>query len=144
MKARLTFVEKYEINSDVFWAKVTWSDETKIELFGRNTSNHVWRKKETAYQPNNTIPMVKFACSTVLLWGCFASNGVGEMEIIEGKMNALKYQNILFRNLLRRAITLQLESKFTFQQDNDPKHKTKSTQKWFQDNSIDVLEWLSQ
>ena len=79
-----------------------------------------------------------------MLWGCFASNGVGEMEIIEGKMNALKYQDILSRNLLRSAIALQLGSKFTFQQDNDPKHTAKSTQKWFQDNSIDVLEWPSQ
>ena len=44
------------------------------------------------------------------------------MEIIEGKMNALKYQDILSINLLRSAITLQLDSKFTFQQDNDQAH----------------------
>ena len=32
-----------------------------------------------------------------MLWGCFAPNVVGEMEIIEEKMNALKYKNILSR-----------------------------------------------
>ena len=89
------------------------------------------------------MPTVKFGGGSVMLCGCFASNGVAEMEIIEGKMNALKYQDILSRNLLRSAVTLQLDSKFTFQQDNDPKHAAKSTQKWSQDNSIDVLEWPS-
>jgi len=32
-----------------------WSDETKIELFGLNSTRHVWRKK-AEYNPKNTIP----------------------------------------------------------------------------------------
>ena len=70
--------------------------------------------------------------------------GFGEMDIIEGKMDALRYRDILSRNLLRSAITLKCCSKFTFLQDNDPKHTAKSTQTWFQDNSIDGLDWPSQ
>ena len=101
------------------------------------------RRKEQPYQPNNTIPTVKFGGGCVMLWGCFASNCVGEMEIKE-IMNALKYQDILSKNLLWREITFKLGSKFTFQHDNDPKHTAKSTQKWFQDNSLDVLKWPRQ
>ena len=69
VKARLNFVEKYENNLDVFYEKIIWSDETKIELFGRNTSTHIWRKKGTAYRPNNTIPTVKFGGGSIILWG---------------------------------------------------------------------------
>ena len=33
---RLKFVDKYPCELDDLWNKVIWSDETKIELFGRN------------------------------------------------------------------------------------------------------------
>ena len=31
--------------------KVMWSDETKIELFGINSTRRVWRKKNAEYNP---------------------------------------------------------------------------------------------
>jgi len=37
--------------------EVMWSDETKIELFGYNSTNHVWRKKNDEYHTKNTIPV---------------------------------------------------------------------------------------
>ena len=36
-----------------------WSDETKIELFGLNSTRRVWRKKKDEYNPKNTIPTMK-------------------------------------------------------------------------------------
>ncbi len=39
--------------------KVLWSDETKIQLFGINSNRHVWRRRNAAYDPKNTIPTVK-------------------------------------------------------------------------------------
>ena len=36
-----------------------WSDETKIELCGINSTRRVWRKRNAEYNPKNTIPTVK-------------------------------------------------------------------------------------
>jgi hypothetical protein len=45
---------------------------------------------------------------------------------------------------MRLVQDLSLGRSFTFQQDNDPKHTLKTTQKWLRDKSLNVLEWPSQ
>ena len=59
-------------------------------------------------------------------------------------MNRAKYREILDENLLQSAQGLRLGQRFTFQQDNDPKHTAKTMQEWLQDESLNVLEGPSQ
>ena len=71
-----------------------------------------------------------------MLSGCFSVAGPGRLIRIQGKMNGAKYREILDENLLQSTRDLRLGRRFTFQQDNDPKHTAKTTQEWF----WDVLE----
>ena len=48
------------------------------------------------------------------------------------------------KNLLQCTQDLRLGRRFTFHQDNDPKHTAKTTQEWLWDKSLKVLEWPSQ
>ncbi len=105
--------------------KILWSDETKIELFGLNSKRYVWRKSGTAHHLSNTVQN-----SEAWWWqhhavGVFSAAGTGRLVAIEGKMNAAKYRDILDENLLQSAQDLRLGRRFTFQQDNDPKHTAK-------------------
>jgi hypothetical protein len=59
-----------------------------------------------------------------MLWGCFSAAVTGRLVRIKGKMNGAKNREILDENLLQR---------FTFQQDNNPKHAAKTTQEWLRD-----------
>ena len=79
-----------------------------------------------------------------MFWGCFNSRGPGALVRIDGIINSTKYQAILAENLVPSARRLGLGRRWTFQQDNDPKHTSRSTQKWFCDNKIKVLQWPSQ
>ncbi len=124
--------------------RILWSDETKIELFGLNSKRYVWRKPGTAHHLSNTVPTVKHGGGSIMLWGCFSAAGTGRLVAIEGKMNAAKYWDILDENLLQSAQDLRLGRRFTFQQDNDPKHTAKITKEWLHNNSVTVLEWPSQ
>ncbi len=68
----------------------------------------------------------------------------GRLVRVDGKLNGAKYIDILNENLFHSAQDLRLGRRFTFQQDNDPKHTAKATQEWLRDNSVNVLEWPSQ
>ena len=79
-----------------------------------------------------------------MVWGCLSTAGTGKLVRIEGTMDGAKYRRILDENLLESAMNLKLGRRFTFQQDNDPKHKAKSTLEWLNKKKINVLEWPSQ
>ena len=42
-------------------------------------------------------------------------------------MDGTKYRRIIDENLLESAMHVKLGKRFTFQQDNDPKHKAEAT-----------------
>ncbi len=139
-----SLLKKHLKDSKMVTNKILWSDETKIELFGLNSKRYVWRKPGTAHHLSNTVPTVKHGGGSIMLWGCFSAAGTGRLVAIEGKMNAAKYRDILDENLLQSAQDLRLGRRFTFQQDNDPKHTAKITKEWLHNNTVTVLEWPSQ
>lgn len=59
------------------WEKVMWSDETKKELFGINSTHRVWRKTKDEYNSTSTIPFVKHGGGNMILSGCFSAKGSG-------------------------------------------------------------------
>ncbi len=79
-----------------------------------------------------------------MVWGCFAASGPGQLAIIDGTMNCALYQKILKENILPSVCDLKLKHTCVMQQDNDPKHTSKSTSEWLKKNKIKVLEWPSQ
>ena len=57
----------------------------------------------------------------------FSSAGTGKLVRFEGMMDGTKYREIIEGNLFQPSIDLRLGRRFTFQQDNDPKHTAKAT-----------------
>ncbi|KAK3564394.1 hypothetical protein QTP86_017309, partial [Hemibagrus guttatus] len=144
IKACLIFARKHLDDTQDFWENTLWTDETKIELFGRSVSHYVWRKSNTAFQKKNIIPTVKYGGGSVIVWGCFAASGPGRLAVINGTMNSAVYQKILKENVRPSVCDLKLKRTWVLQQDNDPKHTSKSTSEWLKKNKMKTLEWPSQ
>lgn len=94
-KKRLEFAKTFINCDESFWENIIFSDETKINLFGRDGRKQiVWRKANTEYDKKNTSPTIKHGGGSVMLWGCIGSNGTGNVEFIDGKMDKIQYLNI--------------------------------------------------
>ena len=81
---------------------------------------------------------------SIMIWECFSSKGSGELKVIHGRMNASMYREILKKNLQKSATSLRYGRNFLLQHNNDPKHTTKLTKEWFENNGISTLNWPSQ
>ena len=95
--------------------KVLWSDEPKIELFDLDAYGEAWWWQHHAVGMFFRLVRIK-----------------------------TEYREIFDENLLQSALDLRLGRRFTYQQDNDPKHKTKMSRSHFFAKSLNVLEWPSQ
>ncbi|KAK3554864.1 hypothetical protein QTP86_000902 [Hemibagrus guttatus] len=127
IKACLSFARKQLDDPQDFWENTLWTDEIKIELFGMSVSHYIWRKSNTAFQKKNIIP-----------------TGPGRLAVINGTMNSAVYQKILKENVRPSVCDLKLKRTWVLQQDNDPKHTSKSTSEWLKKNKMKTLEWPSQ
>lgn len=79
-----------------------------------------------------------------MLWGCFAANGTGDLQRVNGTMKKEDYLHILQHNLKSSARRLGLGHSWVSQEDNDPKHTSKVVKEWLNQARIRVLEWPSQ
>ena len=59
----------------------------------------------------------------IMVWGCFASHGVGRLYRVKGTMDQELYRQILFKQIIPSAKKLFPDGNYIFQHDNDPKHK---------------------
>ncbi|KAL0204685.1 hypothetical protein M9458_002703, partial [Cirrhinus mrigala] len=57
-KARLEFAKTYVTKPQSFWENVLWTDETKVELFGKGHHGTVCRKRNEAFKEKKTVPTI--------------------------------------------------------------------------------------
>jgi transposase len=142
---RLAFALKYKEWTVEDWKKVIWSDETKINRFGSDGRQWVWKQQGEGLVEKEIQGTVKFGGGNVMVWGCMGWEGVGRLAEVEGRMDANQYVDILEDHLLPSMEDLAIgEEQMIFQQDNDPKHTSKKAQKWMEDKDITLLDWPPQ
>jgi transposase len=126
---RLKWAEKYYYFN---WKRVIFSDETSIWNIQYNRKT--WTKKGE----NNVNGTPKYSFKKNI-WGCINIYTGFDIFIFSGIMDSVKYIDILQQNLLKNIETDN--QYFIFQDDNDPKHRAKITEKWKEENNIISLEF---
>ncbi len=76
-----------------------------------------------------------------MVWGCMSAAGTGELQFIEGSMNANMYCDILKQSMIPSL--QRLGRRAVFQHDNDPKHTSKTTTALLKKLRVKVMDWPS-
>ena len=94
---------------------------------------------------NQVKRTMKFGGRNDMMRCCMTFKGVGYSCRIDGGMDSHLYTTILSEEFME---TLKYHNfkkdQIIFQQHNDPKHTSKITKMWFEDNKVQVLEWPAQ
>lgn len=151
IEKRLSFAVANFDQASEYWDDVIFCDETKIMLYYHDGPSKVWRKRNTALQPKNIIPTVKFGKLSVMVWGCISSKGVGRLRIFNDVMTKEYYLDILKNELATSAkefgfVEPQIPNKLRYKlyQDNDPKHKSLLCRTWLLYNCTKVIDTPAQ
>jgi transposase len=139
IQRRLSFAEGYASWTAADWARVIFSDETHIEVYGRS---RVWvqRPRGAAFDPQYLSQRMPHS-ERVSLWGCFCARGVGQAEIFVDEFDAVRYVDILQHNLLQTALHFYPNEGWWFQQDNAPQHTSKLASRWFHNHGVSLIDF---
>ncbi len=85
---------------------VLWSDKTTVNLFGSDGVKHVWRQPGEEYKDKCVLPTFKHG--SVMVWGCMSAASTGELQFIEGTMNANMYCDIPKQSMIWQVFHLMM------------------------------------
>lgn len=145
--ARLQWAKRHQHWTVDDWKRVVFSDETKVNVWGSDGCKYYWSRPGDELKPHHLDLTVKYGGGGIMVWGCITYWGPGyACNIYDGTMKSEDYQHILSTTYKETLDYYGLEhSDVYFQQDNDPKHKSKSTLKWMENEGITLLEdWPAQ
>lgn len=122
-KKRFLYAKEYRNHPNSYWDNVMYIDEKKFELICNPRKQYIWRRKNSAYDDGNTQAYTR--SESVMVWGAFGANGVGDIVIIPITMNGAMYRDILKKYLGSSAKKIGLKRRWKLLQDNDPKNTSK-------------------
>ncbi|KAG0776883.1 hypothetical protein G6F16_013660 [Rhizopus arrhizus] len=109
------------------WKRVIFSDETKINRFASDGKAYTWKLPHEELNSRHVQQTVKHGGGNIMVWSSITWEGVGWIVDVGHRMNSEAYLEVLKDDLLKTMESYGLDSsKIVFQQDNDPKHTSKS------------------
>jgi hypothetical protein len=125
--------------NDRQWHRVLFSDESKF-IINQYHVQYVRRRIGERYAENCVEPQANRGIGSVMVWAGFSCFGFTDIAIINGRLTAEDYVDVLRLHLLPNYRDL-LPPNGLFMQDNAPIHSARVTTAFLRENNIDVLPW---
>ena len=89
------FIKNYTMNK---WKQVLWTDKSKFEVLGNKQRIYVRRSAKEKMLTQCLVSTVKHSEGSMIVWGCFSLDGVGDLHKSNGTMRKEHYRDILKMN----------------------------------------------
>ena len=93
-KAHMQFAKTHTSKPLEYWKRILQSDRSKIDLFGSDGVQYVWRQ-DYKLKDECILSTVKHGGVSVMVWGCMSVAGIEELSFIEGRMDSVMYCDAL-------------------------------------------------
>lgn len=140
---RLQFAKEHIHWTVEEWRNVMFSDECSISRIGSFGKKYYYHKRQQQqYLPHQVQPKQQGGGKKMMVWGCIAYSGVGDLCWIEGTMDTDTYVDVLNRRVRQSRKYLGMDKEtFIFQQDNASAHTALRARNFFVRHRINVLIW---
>lgn len=138
MRERVIFAERY-LNNPRIWQTVIFSDEKTFQSC-RNGRVRVYRPVGARFNRRYINTSTRSGRFSVNVWGWISSRGPGICVIVEERLTAEVYRDILQEAMLPSVLPVH-GNDFTFQQDNCPIHKARLVRQFLAENGVATLVW---
>ncbi|GFV01491.1 transposable element Tcb1 transposase [Trichonephila clavipes] len=119
------------------WKTILWTDGSRFTVWQSDGRVWVWRIPSEHFCRVPIVPTVKFGGESIMAGGYFSWFGLGPLVPVIGNMNSEMYVDILNNAALPTIWQY-------FQQDICSTHTLRLAQTWFDQNSVQKLDWHSQ
>ena len=125
------------------WAKVVFSDETKVTRIGGGGREIQWVDKNMpALEAGAISQITAFGGGGIMIWGCITWNGPGSIARFDGTVNGNDMAKIYENELMSTFIDWEMTDPYIkFQQDNAPVHTSRIAKEALRRRQITVLSW---
>ena len=135
---RLSWCKARKDWKDIQWKKIIFSDECLLSL--RTYSRKYVRRPIGAKILQKYLNLTTKRSPTIMVWGAIRSDGKRILALCQERVTSEEYQRILTENLDEIYNT-----RYCFQQDGAPTHKSSSTTSFFTRKCVRLLpNWPSQ
>lgn len=127
------------------WSYIVFSDESRFTLNGDDGRVRCWRSAGETFLPDVMSFRARSSVS-VMVWGCISIHGVGELAVVDGRLNHQGYIALLDEYLLPSIENMfgDRAHPFIFQDDNAPCHRPRAVDDWLDRNEIRRMQWPAQ
>lgn len=137
---RVEFCRQY-LNENNLWERVIFSDEKSFQSCN-NGKIRVYRPVNTRYDERYTHKTNQSGRFSINVWGWISARGPGVLQIVQGRLTAAVYRDILHRVMIPSVGVVYGEN-YIFQHDNAPIHKARIVQEFIREHNVHVLPWSS-
>ena len=116
-----------------------FSDESRFNLFNVDGRRRVFRRRNERYSNTCIVEHERYGGGSVMVWGAINYAFNSELVICNGKCTANVQINQVLRPVVRPMF--QLHQGLTYQHDNAPPHRARSTTNFLNQHNIPVMPW---